>query len=69
MIPKLKYGGEINKLRLGFCSDFVRHSAPRARPGDMESMDLSAYRVFRPLTFEFYAWVLTEDDRYGDHRM
>ena len=52
-----------------FCRAVARHSAPRVRPGDAEATDLSAYRGFRPFTFEFYAWVLAEDDRCDDRRM
>jgi len=46
-----------------FSRAVARHSAPRARPGDAESTKLSAYRIIRPFTFEFCAWVLAEHYR------
>jgi hypothetical protein len=59
----------MNLITSSFCRAVARHSAPRARPGDAESTDLSAYRVIRPFEFEFYSWLLTEDDHCDDRRM
>jgi hypothetical protein len=67
---RIMYGGKImNLITSSFCRAVARHSAPRARPGDAESTDLSAYRAFRPFKFEFHAWVLAEDDRCVERRM
>ena len=64
------YEGKKKKLvTSSFCRAVARHSAPRARPSGAESTDLSAYRVIRPFKFEFYAWVLAEDDDCDDRRM
>ena len=52
-----------------FCHAVARHSALRARPGDAESTDLSVCCIIRPYQFEFYAWVLVEDDRCDDRRL
>ena len=70
MVLKIMYEGKKRKLvTSSFCRAVARHSAPRARPGDAESTDLSTYRGFRPFKFEFHAWVLTEHDRCDDRRM
>jgi len=70
LVFKIMYGGKImNLITSSFCRAVARHSAPRARPGDAESTDLSAYRAFRPFKFEFHAWVLAEDDRCVERRM
>ena len=70
VVSKIMYGDKImNLITSSFCRAVARHSAPRARPGDAESTDLSTYRGFRPFKFEFHAWVLTEHDRYDDRRM
>ena len=62
--------GEKKKLvTSSFCRAVARHSAPCARPGGAESTDLPVYRVFRRCMFEFYAWVLAEDDDCDDLRM
>ena len=69
-ISKIMYEGKImNLITSSFCRAVARHSAPRARPGDAESTDLSTYRGFRPFKFEFHAWVLAEDDRCVERRM
>ena len=69
-ISKIMYGGKImNLITSSFCRAVARHSAPRARPGDAESTDLSAHRAFRTFKFEFHAWVLAEDDRCVERRM
>ena len=70
VVSKIMYGDKImNLITSSFCRAVARHSAPRARPGDAESTDLSTYRGFRPFKFEFHAWVLTEHDRCDDRRM
>jgi hypothetical protein len=70
VFPKIKYEGKIMKLiTSAFCRAVARHSAPRARPDDAESTDLSAYRAFRPFMCEFWAWALAEDDRCVERRM
>jgi len=70
VISKIMYEGKKKKLvTSSFCRAVARHTAPRARPGGAESTDLPVYRVFRRFMFEFYAWVLAEDDDCDDRRM
>ena len=56
----------MNKSQLRFLAP-SRVTPRRARVQATPSQRI--YRVIRPFTFDFYAWVLTKDDRCGDRRM